>query len=547
MSEILPYYSDTVTSTRWGLFKDSFKRQIPDEKNNNTMDKALSKRHLRVIALSSGLGTGLLVASGSKLRTAGPGFVLLAYFIIGYFMLIPTMNSVGELSVAYNNLQGGFNSYYRKFMDESMAFALGWNYCFQWMTVISLELVTASLTIKFWNTSVNADAWVVIFLALVIGINLCGVRGYGEAEFVMNTIKLLMLGGFVIYGLVIDLGGGPQGFIGGKYWRDPGAFTNFKGLCSVFVTGAFSLGGTEFISLSAAEQANPRQAIPAACKLVFFRITIFFLGSLCMVGLLVPYTSDQLMGSGGDATHSSPYVLAATMHGVKVLPHIINVVILNSVTSVATAAMYSSTRLLQSLAEQGYAPQYLNYIDRAGRPLRCWLVTVISSFFSFIAAYKQEETVFNWLLSISALSFIFVWMAICICHLRFRAALRYRNIPLSSLAYVSATGEFGSWLSIVINALILVCQFWVALFPEGKPDANSFFQNYLGVPFLLVCYIGHKLWTKNWSWYIKVEDIDVDEGRTFYDPEMLELDKLEQKERFARAPWWKKALIFCFD
>lgn len=552
VSEIEPYYSESTKGSRWTDFKDSFKRQVPaDEAKGSSgtqMQKSISKRHLRLMALSTGLGTGLLVAAGAKLATAGPLFLLVGYAVVGYFMLIPCINAVGELSVAYNNLPGGFQSYYRKFMDESIAFAVGWNYCFQWATVISLELVTAGMTIRFWTTSINPDIFVLIFLIVVVLINLAGAKGYGEAEFYMNSVKLLMLGGFIIFGIIIDCGGGPAGYIGGRYWHNPGAYTSFKGLCSVFVTSAFSLGGTEFISLSAAEQENPRQSIPAACKLVFFRITVFFLGSLALVGLLVPYDSDRLMGSGESGT--SPYVIAAQMHGVKVIPHIFNAVILVSVTSVATAAMYSSTRLLQSLAEQGYAPQYLNYIDRAGRPLRCWILTIFSSFFAFIATYKDQEAVFTWLLSISALSFIFTWASIDICHIRFRAALKYNNIPLSSLGYVSSTGTIGSYISFILNILILICQFWVSLFPiggDGSPNALSFFQNYLGAVVLLVFYVGHKLYTRNWSLYIKVQDIDIDADRTIYDPEILELENLESKQRFKKAPFWKKILIYCFD
>lgn len=548
ISEITPsLYSDGKPRNAFQRWTDSFKRLDPnDEKAAEDSNKVLTGRHLRVIALSSGLGTGLLVASGSKLRTAGPLFLLLAYMILGYLMLIPTMNSCGELAIAYSNSPGGFNDYYRKFIDESLAFALGWNYCFQWITVISLELVTAAMTIEFWNEDINANVWVTVFFVIVVAINMCGARGYGEAEFVMNLIKLLMLGGFVIFGLCVDLGASPAGFIGGKYWRDPGYYTSFKGLATVFVTGAFSLGGTEFICLFVALQANPRKSLRSAVKTVFYRVTIFFCGSLLMVGLLVPYNSDRLMGSTGSASHASAYVLAAELNGVQVIPHIINAVILNSVTSVATAAMYSSSNLLYSLVKQGYAPKYLDYVDRAGRPLRCWLVTVISSFFAYIATYDNQEAVFTWLLSISALSFIFVWMAICLCHIRFRAALKFNNVPLSSLGYVSPTGIWGSYLSFIINSLILVAQFWVALFPDNEADVNSFFQNYLGVPFLLVFYLGHKIWTKNWKLYIKTEDIDLDTDRTMYDPEILELEKLEEKESYKKAPWWKKLIIICF-
>ncbi|WLF78653.1 amino acid transporter [Lodderomyces elongisporus] len=526
---------------------DGFKRAPPVTEAGADRQKAISKFELRLMSLSTGLGTGLLVAAGSKLRMAGPAGVLIAYAITGLAMLAPMINSLSELTIAYSGLPGGFQSYYSKFIDESLGFALGWNYAFQWCCVISLELVTAAMTIKFWTTTINPDVWVTIFLVFVVFINFGGAKMYSVFESVFNSCKVLMLCGFVIFGLIIDVGGGPQGFIGGRYYHDPGAFTSFKGLASVFVTGAFSLGGSEFISLSASETKNPRHSIRAASKLVYVKVVILFLGSLTFVGLLVPYNSDRLMGSGDAATHASPYVLAAELHGVKVLPHIINAVILISVTSVATAAMYSSPRLMQSLAEQGLAPKWMNYIDKRGRPLTALIVTVISSLFAFIAAYDKEETVFTWLLSISGISFVLCWLFICVCHVRFRQALKYNGIPLSSLAYRSPTGVWGSYVAILINSLILIAQFWTSLFPAGDADANNFFENYLGAPVFLLCYIVHKVWTRNWKLGKKVSDIDVNKDRVIYDPEILELENEEDKERYKRAPFWKKALIVCFD
>lgn len=521
----------TLLTSKWQNFKDSFKRA---ELGGLPPPKPISKRHLNLMALSTGLGTGLLVASGDKLRQAGPLFLLVAYALTGYFMLIPTIFSAGELSVAYSLCSGGFQSYYRKFIDESCAFALGWNYLIQWLSVVSLELVTASMTIKYWNTSINPDVFVAIFLVVIFMINLAGAKGYAEAEFIMNSTKLIMLTGFIIYGLVVDLGGTQAGFIGGKYWRDPGAYTNFKGLCAVFIGASFSLGGTELISITISEQTNPRKAMQSACKLVFFRITFFFLGSLVFIGLLVPYNSSRLMGAGGAVTSASPYVIAAEMY-CKGLSHVINAVILVSVTSVATSAMYSSPRLLLSLAQQGLAPKYFDYVDRSGRPLRAWALTALASFFAFIATYKDQDDVFTWLLSISGLSFVFVWPAICICQIRFRKVLKLRGIPLESLGYVSPTGVIGSYSSVIINGLILIAQFWVALWPtggDGSPNVLSFFQNYLGVVFVIVFYFGHKIYTWNWTFLIKLEDIDLDSDRTIYDQEILELEKLEERERY---------------
>ncbi|EMG49240.1 putative glutamine permease [Candida maltosa Xu316] len=545
-------YSSTTTAktTSFGQkFIHSFKR-APGKSSAENKAKAVSKTELRIMSLSTGLGTGLLVASGSKLRAAGPAGMLIAYAITGVLMLIPTVSAVGELSIAYPGLPGGLASYFTKFIEPSLGFALGWNYAFQWVCVIALELVTASMTIQFWTTSVNPDVFVTIFYVITVLVNLGGAKVYAVVESSFNCCKILMLVGFVIFGLIIDVGGGPNGFVGGQYYRNPGAFTTFKGLASVFVTGSFSLGGSELISIVAAEAKDPRTALRAASKMVYIKVFVLFLGSLTFVGLLVASDNPRLMGSGASSSHASPFVLAAELHGVRVLPHIFNSVILISVTSVACAAIYCSSRLIQSLAEQGLGPKWLDYTDNSGRPTTAWLLTCAAGLFGFIAAYEKQETVFTWLLSISGISFVLCWLFICVSHVRFRAALKYNGISLDSLAFVSPYGVWGSYLSILINSLILIAQFWIALWPStshGNASALSFFENYLGAPVFLICYIGHKLWTRDWRLYRKASEIDIDTDRVIYDPEILALEKLEEKERYQKAPFWKKILIICFE
>ena len=142
----------------------------------------------------------------------------------------------------------------------------------------------------------------------------------GEAEFVFAIIKVVAILGFIILGIILDCGGGPQGeYIGGRYWHNPGAFNNgFKGLCSVFVSAAFAFSGTELVGLAAAETANPRKSLPTAVKQVFWRICLFYIVSLTLVGLLVPYTNDKLLSgsSSADAT-ASPFVIAIESAGIS--------------------------------------------------------------------------------------------------------------------------------------------------------------------------------------------------------------------------------------
>jgi len=289
---------------------------------------------------------------------------------------------------------------------------MGWNYALGWLIVLPLELTAASITIQFWNPSINVGAFITLFLVILIVINLCGVRGYGEAEFVFSLIKVTAVVGFIILGIVIDCGGGPKGgYLGTQYWYNPGAFANgFKGVCSVFVTAAFAFSGTELVGLAAAECENPRRTLPRATKQVFWRITIFYMVSLAIVGCLVPYTNPQLLnGSSSVDIKASPFVIAIQNAGISVLPSIMNVVILISVLSVGNSSTYGSTRTLAALAEIGQAPNIFSFIDKKGRPLITLVVALSLGCLAYINIAPVGSTVFNWLLALSGLSAFFTW------------------------------------------------------------------------------------------------------------------------------------------
>src|SRR5947207_4777978 len=153
------------------------------------------------------------------------------------------------------NPAGSFAIFSTRFIDPAWGFAMGWNYAIQWFTILPFELVAAGLTVRFWNSDLHGAIFITVFYIAILCINLMGVRGYGEAEFIFSIIKVSAVIGFIILGIVIDLGGSPSGIVyGTKFWHDPGAFNNgFKGICSVFVTAAFAFAGTELAGLAAAE------------------------------------------------------------------------------------------------------------------------------------------------------------------------------------------------------------------------------------------------------------------------------------------------------
>ncbi|KAL8709105.1 MAG: hypothetical protein Q9220_006126 [cf. Caloplaca sp. 1 TL-2023] len=513
--------------------------------------RKLKGRHLQMIAIGGSIGTGLFVGSGKALQQGGPASLLIAFSLIGA-MLYCTVQALGEMAVLLP-VAGSFSAYSTRFLDPAWGFAMGWNYAIQWLIVLPLEIVAAAITIEYWNSPVSPAAWVTLFLVTIISINMIGVRGYGEAEFVFSLVKVIAVIGFIILGIILDIGGGKNAeYIGGKYWSIPGAFNNgFKGLCSVFVIAAFAFAGTELVGLAAAETANPRKSLPTAVKQVFWRICLFYIVSLTLVGLLVPFTDPRLIGQSSSDAKASPFVIAIKNAGITTLDSIMNCVIMISVLSVGNSAVYGSSRTLAALAEQGQAPSFLGYIDRQGRPLTAIGVASAFGFLAFLAASSKEDEVFLWLQALSGLSSIFTWGSICLAHIRFRRAWRIKGHSLNELAYKSQAGVFGSWVGFLFNVLVLIAQFWTGFAPVkpqyGPPITSTtalvknFFQAYLAAPVVLTFYIGYKLAYR--TAIVRSKDMDLHTG-----VRELNLGELLAEEELERATWpkWKKAYkVFC--
>ncbi|KAL4808455.1 amino acid permease-domain-containing protein [Aspergillus unguis] len=509
------------------------------------LQRSLTGRHLQMIAIGGSIGTGLFVGSGRVLATGGPASLLIAYALIGC-MLYCTVHALGEMAVLFP-VAGSFAHYSTRFLDPAWGFAMGWNYALQWLVILPLEIVAASITVDYWESNISNAAWVALFWVVIVSINLFGVKGYGEAEFVFSSIKVVAVISFIILGVILNCAGGPNGgYIGGKYWHDPGAFHHgFKGLCDVFVNAGFAFAGTELVGLAAAETTNPRKSLPTAVKQVFWRITLFYIVSLSLVGLLIPYDDHRLIGASTSDTKASPFVISIKNAGIEVLDSVMNVVIMIAVLSVGNSAVYGSSRTLAALAEQQQAPRFLAYIDRKGRPL--WAIVIASAIglLAFLAATDRQEDAFEWMIAISGLSSIFTWGSICLAHIRFRRAWKLQGNSLNDLAFRSQPGIWGSWIGFTFNCLILIAQFWVGFAPINYETMSStqlvrnFFSKYLAVPVVLLFYIPYKLWFR--TKILRAKDMDLRTGRRD-----LNVQWLKSQERAQQAEWpaWKKLYKF---
>jgi len=546
----IPKHLDEIKPTIWQRIVNSFKRPLPSntelssdgiERNESGLQRRLTNRHLQMIAIGGSIGTGLFIGSGSALATGGPASLLIAFIIIG-FMLYNVSMALGEISVVYP-ISGSFATLSSRFLDPAWGFAMGWNYALGWLTLIPLELTAAGLVIEYWTNSINVAVWITVLLIIILLINFFGVRGYGEIEFILSAIKVIAVLVFIILGIILIFGGGPNHrYLGVKYWREPGSFANgFKGLCSVFVTAGFAFAGTELVGLAAAETTHPEEAIPRATKQVFWRVTLFYIVSLAIIGCLVPYTSSRLLnGSNSYDASAAPFVIAIEEAGIRVLPSIFNAVILCSVLSVGNSSVYGASRTLCALAECGQAPKILTYIDRKGRPLSSIALSMLVGLIAYINCAHVGAQVFNWLLAISALSSFFTWASICACHIVFRSAWKAQGHSLDELPFVAPFGVVGSYIGFALNMLCLIAQFYIALFPVGgSPNAEAFFQAYLATPVIIICYIGWKLWKK--TPFMKPLTIDLDTGRRIFDVPKLNANRIADRKTWSL---WKKIYYY---
>ncbi|KAK0664157.1 Amino-acid permease inda1 [Lasiodiplodia hormozganensis] len=528
--------------TRMGFTPESFQRRTKADVHNQ-LNQSLKTRHLHMIAIGGSIGAGLFVGSGSALNRGGPAAVLIDFGIIGV-MIFNVVYALGELAIMYP-VSGGFYTYSTRFIDPSWGFAMGWNYVFQWAIVLPLELVVAGMTVGYWGVDINVGVWITVFLVAIIFINIFGVLGYAEEEFWSSLLKLSTIIVFLIIGLICVLGGGPSNgnyseYWGARLWYEPGAFANgFKGVCSVFVTAAFSFSGTELVGLAAAESENPAKQLPGAVKQVFWRITLFYILSLLFVGLLVPYNDDRLLGANPFIdVAASPFVIAANDAGLTGFDSFINVVILISVISIGLSGVYGGSRTLTALAEQGYAPKIFTYVDKAGRPLWSTIAILVCALLAYINLDEDGQIVFDWLVALSGLAALFTWGSICLAHIRFRAAWAYHGHSVDEIPFQAVGGVYGSWLGFILIVLVLIAQFYTAVWPlgGGVNDAEGFFKSYLALFVVIFFWICGYFWKK--TGWLKLSQIDVDSGRreVDWDPVMAE------RARVAAMPKWRRAL-----
>lgn len=473
------------------------------ENSNNHVKRGLKTRHVSMIALGGSIGTGLFVASGSVISQAGPGGALVAYLLMG-LMVYFLMTSLGEMATN-TPISGSFAAYAGKYVDPALGFAMGWNYWFNWAITVAVDISTAALVMKFWLPHMPGWIFSAITLALILCVNALSVKSFGETEFWMSLIKVITIFIFLAVGVLTIFG-----IMGGHYiglsnftYKQAPFVGGLPMILAVFVVAGFSFQGTELVGITAGESDNPRQAVPRAIKDVFWRIILFYILAIFIIGAIIPYTSPDLLGSSATDVAISPFTIVFKRAGLAAAASVMNAVILTSVISSANSGMYASTRMLYSMAHQGFAPKAMGKTNRRGIPVGALAVTTVIALLTFITSIEGPQ-IYLWLVAASGLTGFIAWVGIALSHYRFRRAFIKQGHSLDELKYHATWFPIGPIITLIL-CILVICGQNVTSFANW--DWEQIGITYISVPLVLILYIGYKIKYK--THLIPLDKVDV--------------------------------------
>jgi AAT family amino acid transporter len=423
---------------------------------NDSLQRGLQERHIRLMALGSAIGVGLFLGSANAIRLAGPA-ILLSY-VLGGLAIFIIMRALGEMAVQ-NPVAGSFSRYAQDYLGPLPGYLTGWNYWFMWLMTCIAEITAVGVYMGVWFPDVPQWIWALAALVTMGAVNLAAVKAYGEFEFWFAMIKvvtivLMILGG----GAMIVFGLGNQGVPTGisNLWTHGGFMPNgAKGMLMALQMVMFAYLGVEMIGLTAGEADNPKKSIPDAINSVFWRILIFYVGALFVILSIYPW--NEL------GTQGSPFVMTFERLGIKSAAGIINFVVLTAALSSCNGGIYSTGRMLYNLAQQGQAPRTFAVTSGSGIPNRAILVSLIALLLGVLLNYLVPAKVFVWVTSAATFGAIWTWGIVLITQMKYRRSLS--DAAREQLVFRMPFFPYASYLALAFLVLVVGL---MAYFPDTR-------------------------------------------------------------------------------
>ena len=397
---------------------------------NSHLGHSMKPRQLTMMGLGSAIGAGLFLGSGAGVQAAGPA-VLISYLVAGTLIIL-VMWALGEMAAANPN-SGAFSVYAERAMGRTAGATIGWLWWLQLVVVIAAEaLGAAGLLFSVWPV-VPAWALALLFMVVFTGINLAGVRNFGEFEFWFAILKVAAIVLFLAVGAGLLLGILPGVASPGlSNVTSDFAPQGLGGIASALFVVIFAFGGTEIVSVAAAETEDPERSVGKAIRTVVWRILVFYIGSVFVIAAVLPATSEGLASPFAGVLDAARIPGAATA---------ITLVAVVALLSALNANLYGASRMAYSLAERGEAPHVLTRLAGAGVPMLAVAVSVAFGFIATVLELLFPDRVLPALFQLVGSTCLVVWGSALVSQLvlRRRADREGSPLPLRMKGYPALT------------------------------------------------------------------------------------------------------------
>ncbi|WP_087004698.1 L-asparagine permease [Rhizobium sullae] len=443
--------------------------------------KALGNRQVQMIAIGGAIGTGLFLGAGARLQAAGPSLAIV-YLVCGAFSFL-ILRALGEL-VLHRPSSGSFVSYAREFLGEKASFVAGWMYFLNWAMTGIVDITAVALYMHYWDVFAGLPQWVSALGALLIvgSMNLVGVKWFAEMEFWFALIKvsailLFLAVGTFFLGTGMEVAGSATGLH--LISENGGLFPNGLLPALVLVQGVvFAFAGVELVGTAAGECSDAKTILPRAINSVIWRIALFYVGSVVLLVCLLPWTAYK--------AGESPFVTFFGALGIPGIGTVMNIVVLTAALSSLNSGLYSTGRVLRSLAQGGSAPASLARMNAQAVPHVGILVTLAIYVFGVLLNYLVPSHVFEIVLNVASLGILSTWGFIIVCQMAFRRAVARGEVE--DVTFKMPGAPVTSWLTLAFLCGVVVL---MALdYPNGTYTVAS-------IPFVALA-----LWG-GWNWVSK--------------------------------------------
>lgn len=371
-----------------------------------------------MMGLGSAVGAGLFLGVGLGIQISGTS-VLISYAVAGALIAL-VMWMLGEMAAARPSL-GSFSTYAGQAYGHWARFTMGWIYWFMLIMVMGAEITGAAAIISNWF---DIAPWIpaLIAVAFFAVVNFAAVGGFGEFEFWFAIIKVGVIVTFLVIGALMALGilPGMDFSLAGTNFTDNFLPNGMPGFAAGLLAVAFAFGGIELVTIAAAESEDPAHNVATAVRAIIVRIMIFYIGSIVVITMALPFSSIQ----DADVAADSPFTLVLAAAKIPFAAGFMEAIIALALLSAFNAQIYATSRLVFDMAKDHCAPGFFLKQNRAGSPINAVILSMVFAFASVGLQFWNPPGLLAFLFNAVGGCLLVIWSFIVASFIKLHPVLR---------------------------------------------------------------------------------------------------------------------------